>query len=154
MPIIEHIFIAPEKRAEAKSVKTVNAIAECGLEGDRYSVAKNRKNSGQQITFIEVEQIERFISETGLLMGLHEPRRNIVTRGVDLNALVGKRFFVGECVFYGVELCEPCAIWAKNTHKEVVPFFVHRGGLNARIVRGGVLSVGSSIEVESDLFNF
>ena len=146
MPIIEHIFIAPEKAAEVKAVETVKAIAECGLEGDRYSMAKSRKNSGQQTTFIEAEQIERFVSETGLPMRPHEPRRNIVTRGVDLNALVGKRFFVGECEFEGVELCEHCAIWAKNTHKEVVRFFVHRGGLNAKIVRGGVLSVGSSIE--------
>ena len=146
MPSIEHIFIAPEKGAEVKAVATVKVIAECGLEGDRYSMANSRKNSGQQTTFIEAEQIERFVSETGLPMRPHEPRRNIVTRGVDLNALVGKRFFVGDCEFEGVELCEPCAIWAKNTHKEVVRFFAHRGGLNAKIVRGGVLSVGSSIE--------
>jgi MOSC domain-containing protein YiiM len=69
-------------------------------------------------------------------MDLSGPRRNLVTRGVDLNALVGKRFYVGECELAGIELCEPCAIWAKNIHKEVVRFFVHRGGLNARIVVG------------------
>jgi MOSC domain-containing protein YiiM len=146
MAIIEHIFIASKKAAEVKAVEVVQAIAECGLEGDRYSNAQSRKNFGQQVTFIEAEQIERFVSETGLSMAPHEPRRNIVTRGVDLNALVGKRFFAGECEFEGVELCEPCAVWARNTHKEVVRFFVHRGGLNAKIVRGGVLAVGSSIE--------
>ena len=146
MANIEHIFIAQEKAAEVKAVRAVQAIVECGLEGDRYSNAKNRKDAGQQATFIEVEQIERFVSETGLPMAPHEPRRNIVTRGVDLNELVGKRFFVGECEFEGVELCEPCAVWAKNTHKEIVRFFVHRGGLNARIVRGGVISVGSPIK--------
>lgn len=146
MPIIEHIFIAPDKGAEVKPVNAIQVIAECGLDGDRYAKARSRKNPGQQATFIEAEQIERFVAETGLPMAPHEPRRNIVTRGVDLNALVGKRFFIGECEFEGVELCEPCAVWAKNTYKEVVRFFVHRGGLNAKIVRGGVLSVGSSIE--------
>ena len=147
MASIEHIFIASETAAEMKTVEAVQAIEECGLEGDRYSQAKNRKDPGQQATFIEAEQIEKFVLETGLPMAPYEPRRNIVTRGVDLTTLVGKRFIVGECEFEGVELCEPCAIWAKNTHREVVRFFVHRGGLNAKIVRGGMVSVGSSIEL-------
>lgn len=146
---IEYIFIAPERAARAISVAAVEAIAECGLKGDRYSNPKNRKDAGQQATLIEAEQIERFVAETGLALAPHEPRRNLVTRGIDLNTLVGKRFFVGECEFQGIELCEPCATWARNTHKEVVRFFVHRGGLNARIVKGGAISVGSSIAVRT-----
>jgi MOSC domain-containing protein YiiM len=146
MANIEHIFIASARAEPAKSVQIVRALGECGLEGDRYSLAKKRKNPGQQITFIEAEAIETFVAETGLSMEPHEPRRNIVTRGVVLNGLVGKRFFIGECEFEGIELCEPCSIWAKNTHREVVRFFVHRGGLNARVVRGGLLSVGSTVE--------
>lgn len=146
---IEHIFIAPEKAAQVESVAVVEAITECGLQGDRYSKMKSRKDAGQQATLIEAEQIERFTAETGLVMAPHEPRRNLVTRRIDLNSLVGKRFFVGECELEGIELCEPCATWAKNTHKEVVRFFVHRGGLNARIVKGGVISVGSSIAVHA-----
>jgi MOSC domain-containing protein YiiM len=146
---IEHIFIAPEKAAQVEAVASVEAIADCGLKGDRYEKAQNRKDVGQQVTLIEAEQIDGFVAETSLAMAPHEPRRNLVTRGIDLNALVGKRFYVGECEFEGMELCEPCAIWAKNTHKEVVRFFVHRGGLNARIVKGGTIKVGSPIAVRA-----
>jgi MOSC domain-containing protein YiiM len=142
---IEHIFIAPEKRAQVQSLPAVEAIAERGLQGDRYSNDLNRKNAGQQVTLIEAEAIEQFVAETGLAMAPHEPRRNLVTRGIDLNALVGKRLKVGECELEGIELCEPCATWGRNTHMEVVRYFVHRGGLNARIVKGGTISVGSSI---------
>jgi len=142
---IEHIFIAAEKRAPAKAVESVLAIAETGLDGDRYADNRNRKHPGQQVTLIEIEQIERFVAETGLAMRPDEPRRNLVTRGIDLNALVGKRFRVGDCELEGIELCEPCAKWAGSTHKEVVRFFVHRGGLNARIVKGGPISVGARI---------
>lgn len=145
MSIIEHIFIAPEKGAQVQALPAVVAIAERGLKGDRYSNDLNRKNAGQQVTLIEAEAIEGFVAETGLAMAPHEPRRNLVTRGIDLNALVGKRFKIGECEFEGIELCEPCATWGRNTHLEVVRFFVHRGGLNARIVKGGTISVGSSI---------
>ena len=123
----------------------MEAIAETSLKGDRYSDVRNRKGPGQQVTLIEFEQIEKFVQETGLPMDPAGPRRNFVTSGVDLNALVGKRFYVGECELEGIELCEPCALWAKNTHREVVRFFVHRGGLNARIVTGGIISIGSSV---------
>lgn len=142
---IEHIFIAAEKRAPIEAVESVLAIAETGLDGDRYADSRNRKYPGKQVTLIEIEQIERFVAETGLAMRPGEPRRNLVTRGVDLNALVGKRFRVGDCELEGIELCEPCAKWAGNTHKEVVRFFVHRGGLNARIVKGGPFSIGARI---------
>jgi MOSC domain-containing protein YiiM len=142
---VEHIFIAPKKGAPVQALPAVAAIAECGLIGDRYSNELNRRNVGQQVTLIEAEAIEKFVAETGLAMAPHEPRRNLVTRGIDLNALLGERFKVGECEFEGFELCEPCATWGRKTHMEVVRFFVHRGGLNARIVKGGTISVGSSI---------
>lgn len=142
---IEYIFIASEKGAQLETLSTVEAITECGLNGDRYVNDRNRRDAGQQVTLIEVEPIEQFIAQTCLAMGPHEPRRNLVTRGIDLNALVGKRFRVGECEFEGIERCEPCGTWARNTHREVVRFFMHRGGLNARIVKGGTISVGMSI---------
>jgi MOSC domain-containing protein YiiM len=144
---IEHIFIAQAKGAPIEAVQSAEASAERGLRGDRYASDRNRKDAGQQITLIEVEWIERFVAATGLAMAPREPRRNLVTRGIDLNALLGKRFTVGECELEGVELCEPCAKWARNTHQEVVRFFVHRGGLNARILKGGAIAVGCSVAV-------
>lgn len=144
---IEGIFVACDKNAAMEPRRSASVAAGIGIEGDRYALAKNRNNEGRQVTFIEAEQIERFVAETGLSMAVHEPRRNIVTRGVDLNALVGRRFTVGDCEFEGVELCEPCAKWARSTHPGVVRFFVHRGGLNARVVRGGTIRVGDAVSV-------
>lgn len=142
---IEYIFVAPERAAPCEAVESVEAIAETGLRGDRYSDIRNRKDAGQQVTLIELEQITRFVRETGLAMHPAAPRRNLVTTGIDLNALVGRRFYVGQCELEGIELCEPCAKWAKNTYKEVVRFFVHRGGLNARIVTGGIIAIGDAV---------
>jgi MOSC domain-containing protein YiiM len=71
-----------------------------------------------------------------------------VTRGVRLNDLVGRRFRVGEALLEGVELCEPCRLFAQRTHPEVLRFFAGRGGLRARIVAGGVVRPGDAIVAE------
>lgn len=142
---VEHIFVASSRAAPMQALTMVEAITGTGLAGDRYACEANRKEPGKQVTLIEAEHIERFVAETGLAMEPHEPRRNLVTRGIDLNALVGRRFLVGECELEGIELCEPCGKWARNTHREVVRFFVHKGGLNARIVKGGDIAIGSAV---------
>lgn len=127
------------------SLDEVEAFREEGLRGDRYADASLRKSPDYQITLIEIENIEAFVRTSGLALAPHEPRRNLVTSGVNLNVLVNKRFFVGEVELEGLELCEPCATFAKHTHLEVVSFFVHKGGLRARIIRGGVIRVGDPV---------
>ncbi len=79
-------------------------------------------------------------------MGYAEARRNLVTRGIDLNGLVGRRFRVGEVECLGQRLCEPCAHLERLTTKGVLRGLIHRGGLRADIVSDGVIAVGSSIE--------
>jgi MOSC domain-containing protein YiiM len=74
------------------------------------------------------------------------PRRNIVTRGIALNDLCGKTFRVGGVTCEGIELCEPCSLFAKRTRREVLKFFLHRGGLRTRIVEGGGIRVGDHVE--------
>ncbi|MCG6872591.1 MAG: MOSC domain-containing protein [Gammaproteobacteria bacterium] len=129
-----------------ESRESIEALRDCGLEGDRYTNPAYRKQPANQLTLIAAENIEAFVAETGLPLDHHEPRRNLVTRGVDLNALVGKRFRIGGAEFEGLELCEPCATFAKATHPQVVRYFVHKGGLNARIVQGGRLCVGDFVD--------
>jgi MOSC domain-containing protein YiiM len=145
---VRHIFVAPAKNAPAKSVPLADALAGQGLEGDRYAEARNRKAPDHEVTFIEVEAIEAFTAATNLAMTPAMPRRNVVTEGVRLNPLVGKRFRVGEAVFEGLELCEPCGKFARSTHREALKFFVGRGGLRARIVQGGVFRVGDPLVPE------
>lgn len=116
---------------------SVEALAEVGLTGDRYSEAKNRRSADYQVTFIELENIEAFAEATGLPLTPDMPRRNIVTRGVRLNGLCGKRFVVGGARFEGLELCEPCSLFAKRTHREVLRFFVGKGASSADCLKRG-----------------
>ena len=88
----------------------VEALAEAGLTGDRYSEKKNRRSPDYQVTFIELENIEAFTRASGLPLTPDMPRRNIVTSGIRLNELCGKRFRVGRARFEGLELCEPCSL--------------------------------------------
>lgn len=145
MSKVQHLFVAPRRGESMQECQEVEALTDCGLRGDRYSDAANRKSPGHQLTLIEFENIQAFAAASGLPLAAHEPRRNLVTVGVDLNALCGKRFFVGEVVLEGIELCEPCATFASRTHPQVVKFFVHKGGLRARVIKGGQIRIGALV---------
>jgi MOSC domain-containing protein YiiM len=130
--------------------QSVEALTEGGVRGDRYAEAKNRRSPDYQVTFIELEHIEAFSQTTGLPLSPDMPRRNIVTRGIRLNELRGKRFSAGGARFEGLEICEPCGLFAKRTHRKTLRFFVGKGGLRARIVAGGEIHVGDAIEEIAD----
>jgi len=123
----------------------VEAIADCGLRGDRYADPANRRSQDYQLTLIEAENIEAFAQASGLPLAPYEPRRNLVTVGVRLNDLCGKRLSVGGAQLQGLELCEPCATFAKRTHAQVLRFFVYRGGLRCKILQGGIIRVGDHV---------
>lgn len=145
MAKVTHIFVAPVRGAPVRAVAAVDALADQGLRGDRYTDARLRRSPDYQVTLIEMESIEAFSRATGLTLTPEMPRRNIVTLGIRLNGLCGKRFSVGGAVFEGLELCEPCSLFAKRTHREVVKFFAAKGGLRARILSGGEIRVGDFV---------
>jgi MOSC domain-containing protein YiiM len=149
MARITHIFVAPARGAPMHSLTAVEAVSGEGLRGDRYADARNRRGADCQVTLIELESIEAFSRETGLPLSPDGPRRNLVTCGIRLNDLCGRRFAVGGAVFEGLELCEPCSLFAKRTHREALKFFVRRGGLRARIVSGGAIRVGDGVGDET-----
>jgi MOSC domain-containing protein YiiM len=127
------------------ALTSVEALPGAGLAGDRYSEAKNRRSPDYEVTLIELENIEGFTKATGRELTPEMPRRNIVTTGVRLNPLLGQQFSIGRAVFEGLELCEPCSLFAKRTYSEVLAFFRGKGGLRARIVSGGIVSVGDAV---------
>jgi len=128
-----------------QSLRSVEALANEGLRGDRYCQARNRRAPDYQVTLIELENIETFTRDTGLTLTAEMPRRNIVTRGIRLNDLCGKRLRVGAAVFEGLELCEPCSLFAKRTHREALKYFARKGGLRARIISSGEVCIGDSV---------
>ena len=147
---VESIHIAPSAEAAMHGLVEVTAVAGVGLAGDRYAARtgsfSTKPKPGRQITLIEAEAIEALERELGLVLTPGETRRNLITRGVALNHLVGHEFRVGEVRLLGHELCEPCGDLARMTGKtQILPGLVHRGGLRAEILEGGLIRVGDLI---------
>jgi MOSC domain-containing protein YiiM len=146
---VDSIFVAESAGRPMSGLEEVAAVAERGLEGDRYfnKTGSWSKDDGpeRQVTLIEIEAIEAVERDVDMALDKSETRRNIVTRGVPLNHLVGAEFTVGDALFRGVELCEPCRYLSDITEKKLVKPLVHRAGLNAQIVRGGTIRVGDSV---------
>ena len=137
---VEGIFVASESEAEVRQQDEVEAVAGGGLRGDRYFIdGDTKRTSGNDLTLIEQEAVEAIEREADIELAPGEHRRNIETRGVALNHLVGTRFRVGEVVCRGDILCEPCSHLQRLTQDGVLGALVHRGGLRADIVEGGTI---------------
>ncbi|MFQ5896901.1 MAG: MOSC domain-containing protein [Candidatus Methylomirabilia bacterium] len=137
------------------SVGEVRALAGRGLEGDRYfhrvgtysdKPAPRGGPPAREVTLIEIEAIEALKREYGIALDPGDSRRNIVTRGVSLNHLVGREFRVGGVALRGARLCEPCSHLEQLTQQGVLRALVHRGGLRAEILRDGMIRVGDSVQ--------
>jgi len=138
------IHITPAHGELPQPVDRVQARAGKGLEGNRYFFEEGAP-AGNALTLIAAEAIEAFTSETGIPLTPEESRRNVLTERIDLNALVGKRFRVGEIECVGIELCEPCRHLQAMTRPGVLQGMVHRAGLNADILNDGVVQVGDAV---------
>jgi MOSC domain-containing protein YiiM len=143
------IHIAAAGRAPTISIAEVQAIAGTGLEGDRYYLQtgtySKTPGSGREVTLIEIEGIDALRRDYQLDIDAAQTRRNIVTQGVALNHLVDREFTLGNVVLRGTRLCEPCSHLEKLTVKGIMRGLIHRGGLRADIVRGGVIRVRDEI---------
>ena len=137
------IHIAPAPGAPMQSVDTVSAVPGKGLQGDRNFPAKRVED---QVTLIEREAVTALGRDYGVELAPGDARRNLVTEGVALNHLVGKEFSIGDVRLRGVRLCEPCTHLQKLTGAKVLPGLVHRGGLRAEILTGGVLKTGQEVK--------
>ena len=134
-----------------QGVARVVAVEGRGLEGDRYfaktGTYSNHPGSGRAVTLIEIEAIEALAREYDVHLAAGLARRNLVTRNVPLNHLVGKTFVVGHVVLRGTHLCEPCLHLEKLAVKGVARGLIHRGGLRAEIVAGGAIRAGDALAV-------
>ena len=149
---VEAIAIADRAEAPMQQITTARAIPGRGLDGDRYAngigtfTPRSGRGVGYDLTLIEAEVLDELTFADGHQLGYAEARRNIITRGIDLNALVGQRFRVGDVECVGRRLCEPCAHLERLTQRGVVRKLIHRGGLRADILTAGNISVGAAIE--------
>jgi RimJ/RimL family protein N-acetyltransferase len=148
------IYVAAAGRGPMKPLPQASLESGRGIRGDRYyartgTFSKSATRPDQEVTLIESEEIDAFSRSAGLALDYGAPRRNVVTRGVRLNDLVGARFEVGGALLEGIRLCEPCAHLAGLVAQQVLPGLVHRAGLRARILRSGIVAPGDSVAVAS-----
>ncbi len=145
---IELIYIAPRATEPTQSVNEVLAIPGVGLNGDRYALRQGtffKPEPDFELTLIEAEAIEALKRDYNVELAPGESRRNLVTRGVALNHLVGRDFQIGEVKAHGIRLCEPCSHLQRLTGKSVIKGLLHRGGLRAQILTQGAIRVGDDV---------
>jgi MOSC domain-containing protein YiiM len=147
--VVEAIVVAPAAEAPAVTVERAAARAGRGLEGDRYfdgrGTFSNVHSRGHDLTLIEAEVLDALAHEARPI-GAADARRNVVTRGIDLNALVGERFRVGDVECVGRRLCEPCAHLERLAGRPgLLRALAHKGGLRADVVSDGEIRVGGEI---------
>jgi MOSC domain-containing protein YiiM len=145
---VVEINISPEHEALPTPVSRVRAVSGRGLEGDRnfYAGEGRQPEPDRELTLIATEALDALAEEHGIELTAAESRRNVATRGIDLNQLEGRRFRVGEVECEGIELCEPCNHLQGMTQQGVLRGLVHRGGLRAAILTGGDIAVGDTVE--------
>ena len=139
--VVEALVVAPQAEAPVALLDEAVAVAGQGLRGDRYADGSGTFGSGRPgsaLTLVEAAVLESLGRDV-------DHRRNVVVRGTDLNALVGREFMVGEVRCRGRRLCEPCAHLDRLNGGGVLRPLVHRGGLRADVVRGGTIRIGDRL---------
>ena len=150
---LEHIYLVAEKRGETEAREKIELEAGLGIVGDRYHTYAKRCLATEDpvpenhLSLIDKSVLDDFLANRAKDSALTyaDFRRNLITSGIDLNALVDKEFMVGSARCRGVELCEPCAFLAATVHRGVLPGLVNRGGLRAIIIKSGSAEIGSTI---------
>jgi MOSC domain-containing protein YiiM len=148
--IIVSIQIAPSANVSLQNLEQVRVVEGLGLEGDRYynrtGAYSNKHDESREATFIESEALTALSGDYHVELTGAESRRNFTTSGVALNHLVGREFKVGEAVFRGIRLCEPCTHLEETSGKPARKGLIHRGGLRAQIVQSGLVCVGDDVQ--------
>ena len=145
MSEVSKICITNKSTEEMQDVNTVKVIANKGIINDRYFNENNDQDL--QITLIESENIDYYnqISKTNI--PYISFRRNIITKGIQLNDLVGKKFLIGDVKIKGHRLCDPCRyLQEKLEQKNLVKKLLNRGGLRCEVLTDGIISVNDSIK--------
>jgi MOSC domain-containing protein YiiM len=146
---VETIVLRRAPGEAPNCVERAQAIAGRGLDGDRYCTGDGTfsatPGTGRNLTLVEAEALEALAAETGIRLAPEDTRRNVVTRGIALNGLVGQRFRVGEVECHGQRLCEPCEHLESLTEEGVLRGLVHRGGLRADILTDGEIAAGDLV---------
>ncbi|GAB4082008.1 MOSC domain-containing protein [Modestobacter muralis] len=153
MTVLE-IWRTPRAAAPMQRVATARLLAGQGLEGDRYALGGGTwaryPDLEKQLTLIDRDGVAAVADELGVALTSGDTRRNVVTSGVDLPALVGAYFCVGDALLFGMKRCPPCAHLERLTGVRLVKALAARGGVNAAVLVGGTITEGDVVRPVSD----
>ena len=155
MPKVFKIGITKNKNQEIQEAKEINLIAGKGIIGDRnfheYNDGRHddlHKDGRKQLTLIESENIDYYNKKFNLKIPYLNFRRNIVTKGIKLNDLVGKKLIIEKTELRGVDLCRPCSSLQKKLGQEnIIKEFLRRGGLRCEILNSSNIKISDEIKV-------
>ena len=142
------IHISPAGGEPMRALDEATLVEGIGIEGDRYATGKgfySEMPDIREVTLIDEETLIALKRDHDIELLPHEHRRNLTTRRVPLNHLVGRRFLVGTTILEGGRLNVPCKYLESLLNKKVYVPLLNRSGLNCRIIRGGVIKAGDRI---------
>lgn len=153
---VENIFITKTRRGQPQELAAVKLEAGKGIVGDRYHerslefLAAGDEVQANHISLISKEELDGFLQRNNAEIDYADFRRNVLTSGIDLYSLIGKKFRLGSALCQGVEDCEPCAFLAATVHRAVLPELEKKAGLRAIILEDGDLKVGDTLTSTGD----
>jgi MOSC domain-containing protein YiiM len=152
--VLTGIWMTSEAAAPMRRVPSARLLAGRGLEGDRYALGGGTwaqyPDLEKQLTLIDAADVAAVATEVGVPLTPGDTRRNLVTAGVDLPALVGRWFAVGDALLFGVKRCPPCTHLERLTGARLVKAMVHRGGINAAVFAGAPVAEGAVVRPVSE----
>lgn len=153
---VENIFITKTRREQPKEIEAVKLEAGKGIVGDRYHeraleiLAVGEEVPSKHISLISKEELTGFLERNNAEIDYADFRRNVLTSGIDLRGLIGKKFKLGSALCQGIEDCDPCAFLAATVHRSVLPELEKKAGLRAIILEDGDLKIGDTITATGD----
>ena len=146
MSEVYKIGITINNNQPINEVNSINVLANQGIVGDRHFNEFN--DPYNQLSLIESENIDYYNIKYGLNISYIDFRRNIVTKGIQLNDLVGKKILVGDVELEGIDLCRPCKHLSEKLGQEnIIKEFLRRGGLRCKILTSSCIRVGDKISI-------
>jgi MOSC domain-containing protein YiiM len=140
--------ITSNNNKKIEEVETIEVLANKGVVGDRHF--NNYNDPYCQLSLIEAENIDEYNLKFGLNIPYLDFRRNIITKGLKLNDLVGKKLSIGNVEVEGIDLCRPCRHLTEMLDQEnILKEFLRKGGLRCQILSSSKIKVGDSIKVLS-----
>ena len=146
MSKVYKLGITSDNNKKIQEVDSIKVIANKGVVGDRHF--KDYNDPYCQLSLIESENIDYYNIKYGLNISYIDFRRNIITKEIDLNNLIGKKFFIGEAEVEGIDLCRPCRhLTEMLNEKNILKEFLRKGGLRCRILTTSQINIGDKIKI-------